>query len=165
MFRQRKSSGTKYSRQTTKSRYPKAKGVTLPARDARNGMAPYWWGGGWKCGGHSINSQRHWYTRSVYGQGTCLGRLIILLLLFLVREKLSVYVHNCVIDDFSILKFIKKFLLLMKWVFYELYHVFYIFYWKRIRDKDIFTLPLVYQWYQRGGRSLLCYVTQRGQSF
>ena len=56
--------------------------------------------------------------------GTCLGSLIILLLLFLVREKLSVYVHNCVIDDFSILKLIKKFLFLMKWVFHELYHVF-----------------------------------------
>ena len=41
MSRQRKSSGTKYSRQTTKSRCPKAKGVSLPARDARNGMAPY----------------------------------------------------------------------------------------------------------------------------
>ena len=24
-------------------------------------------------------------------------------------------------------------------------------YWKRIRDKDIFTLPLVYQRYRRGG--------------
>ena len=41
-------------------------------------------------------------------------RLNIILLLFLVREKLSVYVHNCVIDDFSILKFIKKFLFLLK---------------------------------------------------
>ena len=26
-------------------------------------------------------------------------------------------------------------------------------YWKRIRDKDIFTLPLVYQGYRRGGGS------------
>ena len=43
---------------------------------------------------------------------------------FLVREKLSVYVHNCVIDDFSILKFIKKFLFLLKWVSYKLYYVF-----------------------------------------
>ena len=34
-------------------------------------------------------------------------------------------------------------------------------YWKRIRDKDIFTLPLVYQGYRRGGgRGLLRYVTQ-----
>ena len=41
------------------------------------------------------------------------------------ERELSVYVHNCVIDDFSILKFIKKFLLLMKWVFYEfIYHMF-----------------------------------------
>ena len=48
--------------------------------------------------------------------GNLSGKLIILLLLFLVREKLSVYVHNCVIDDVSILKF----LLLMKLVFYAL---------------------------------------------
>ena len=40
--------------------------------------------------------------------------IVTVLLLFLVREKLSAYVHNCVIDDFSILKFIKTFLLLMK---------------------------------------------------
>ena len=40
MFRQRKSSGIKYLRQTTKSCCPEAKGVCLPARDARNGMAP-----------------------------------------------------------------------------------------------------------------------------
>ena len=35
-------------------------------------------------------------------------------------------------------------------------------YWKRIRDKDISTLPLVYQGYRGGGRGLLCYVTQGG---
>ena len=40
--------------------------------------------------------------------------IVTVLLLFLVREKLSAYVHNCVIDDFLILKFIKTFLLLMK---------------------------------------------------
>ena len=77
-------------------------------------------------------------TGTPVGQGTCLWRLNIILLLFLVREKLSVYVHNCVIDDFLILKF----LMLMKWVFYELYHTFQIFVIGKEFEIKTYLLPL-----------------------